>query len=423
MSRNLRVVDYSYGRRDSRDVDTSVPFTQNYEKTRTIQQANVVIASYTNKNYQELEELKNRIINIPEKTSDLTNDGSDGEHPFITNEVDDLVNYTNNDNLPNIDNLANYTKSEDLSTVATTGSYGDLLNTPTIPSISDEYGTSTSDGYSQEYINGLNDEIDENTSKLEGIKPIDNTIYANDFKCKNLLDLSSFTTTVMNGVTFTNNGDGTITVNGLASAVAYVYICLKKYGTGTFTLSGCPSNGSDSTYKQLLMRYSDYNGVDDFGNGATRTFENNIVYGVRIRIASGYNADNIIFKPMLEIGNEVTSFTVHKPLGEEIYSSNEIVIGNWINGKPLYRKVVNFGSLPNAGNKEVNHDISNIQNIVNIYGYASDGSFWLPIPTVSTTLANNVNIYTTVTSIGINTGINRTSYNAYITLEYTKTTD
>ena len=153
MSRNIRVVDYSYGRSDSRDVDTNVPFSQNYEKTKTIQQANIVIASYTNKNYQELEELKNRIINIPTKTSDLENDGSDGENPFITNEVDNLVNYTNNDNLPNIDNLTNYTKTSDLSSVATSGDYDDLLNKPTIPTISDEYGESTTGGYSQNYMN------------------------------------------------------------------------------------------------------------------------------------------------------------------------------------------------------------------------------------------------------------------------------
>lgn len=52
-----------------------------------------------------------------------------------------------------VNNLTNYTKTSDLSAVATSGDYDDLTNKPTIPSISDEYGTSTTDGYSQNYLN------------------------------------------------------------------------------------------------------------------------------------------------------------------------------------------------------------------------------------------------------------------------------
>ena len=52
-------------------------------------------------------------INIPTKTSDLDNDSG-----FITN---------------NVDNLTNYTKTSELSSVATSGSYNDLSNKPTIP--------------------------------------------------------------------------------------------------------------------------------------------------------------------------------------------------------------------------------------------------------------------------------------------------
>lgn len=52
---------------------------------------------------------------LPTKTSDLTNDSG-----FITNTVNDLTNYT---------------LSSNLSTVATSGSYTDLSNTPSIPSL------------------------------------------------------------------------------------------------------------------------------------------------------------------------------------------------------------------------------------------------------------------------------------------------
>ena len=52
---------------------------------------------------------------IPSKTSDLNNDSG-----FITKSVNDLTNYT---------------LSSNLASVATSGSYSDLSNTPTIPTV------------------------------------------------------------------------------------------------------------------------------------------------------------------------------------------------------------------------------------------------------------------------------------------------
>lgn len=101
----IKVVDFTMGRRSSDDVNTDIPFSDNFAKTRSIQQANVVLGAYVDRNYKDnrqwLNELENKADKdeIPSKTSDLTNDGSDGENPFITNQVNDLVNYTNNDDL------------------------------------------------------------------------------------------------------------------------------------------------------------------------------------------------------------------------------------------------------------------------------------------------------------------------------------
>lgn len=39
---------------------------------------------------------------------------------------------------------------------------------------------------------------------------------------------------------------------------------------------------------------------------------------------------------------------VNDKAGKSIYSSNEVVIGSWINGKPLYRKVINTGDLTDS---------------------------------------------------------------------------
>ena len=75
------------------------------------------------------------------------------------------------------------------------------------------------------------------------------------------------------------------------------------------------------------MRYSDYNGVDDTGNGATRTFSNGVNYGIRLRIASGYVCNNVVFSPMLELGSAVTTYTPYKNFD----NTNHIL---WTNPSP-----------------------------------------------------------------------------------------
>lgn len=115
--------------------------------------------------------------NIPTKTSDLTNDSG-----FITNSVNNLTNYTLTSNLATVatsgsytdltntptiptktsdlnndsgfitntvNNLTNYTLTSNLATVATSGSYTDLSNKPSIPVIKSKNvsGTPDSNGF------------------------------------------------------------------------------------------------------------------------------------------------------------------------------------------------------------------------------------------------------------------------------------
>ena len=72
------------------------------------------------------------IINIPTKTSDLSNDSG-----FITKDVNDLTNYTLTSNL---------------ATVATTGSYNDLTNTPSIPAAQIQSDWDQTDNTALDYI-------------------------------------------------------------------------------------------------------------------------------------------------------------------------------------------------------------------------------------------------------------------------------
>ena len=68
--RSIKVVDFTHGKKDSDNVDTNIPFKKNFAEAKTIQSANVVIASYTNKNITDLTKLENK-TNLLE--SDLNN--------------------------------------------------------------------------------------------------------------------------------------------------------------------------------------------------------------------------------------------------------------------------------------------------------------------------------------------------------------
>ena len=102
----------------------------------------------------------------------------------------------------------------------------------------------------------------------------------------------------------------------------------------------------------------------------------------------------------------------------EYYSYSEQVIGTYLD-KPLYRKVVDFGALPNATVKEVPHGISNIDKMVTVRGIAG----FLPIPRIHKESVLNIGIEAGPVNIIILTNYNYSSTNAIAILEYTKTTD
>ena len=51
----------------------------------------------------------------------------------------------------------------------------------------------------------------------------------------------------------------------------------------------------------------------------------------------------------------------------EIYSTEEVVIGKWIDGKPLYRKVVSLGKVSTT-ETQIPTGIANIKEVVDIKG-------------------------------------------------------
>lgn len=140
-------------------------------------------------------------------------------------------------------------------------------------------------------------------------------------------DIVNRETKTENGVTFTiyKNDDGNlekVVVNGTASAQTGVVISdavtglketMKRYVGKTVTCSGCPTNGSLTTYSILMQGFErDSIGVHDTGNGATAVVADSTnfsnAYQIMIMIRSGCIANNLVFRPQLELGSAATAF-------------------------------------------------------------------------------------------------------------------
>ena len=107
------------------------------------------------------------------------------------------------------------------------------------------------------------------------------------------------------------------------------------------------------------------------------------------------------------------------------YSTTEQVIGEWIDGKPLYQKTIDFGTLPNNTSKDVAHNISNIDRIVYSMCISIDSNKnAVIIPKYD--LGNylwSIALNISATNVTITTKEDYSPQSAVITLQYTKTTD
>lgn len=110
------------------------------------------------------------------------------------------------------------------------------------------------------------------------------------------------------------------------------------------------------------------------------------------------------------------------------YSTNETLTGGtWINGKPIYRKVVYIGSLPANTASLFSHNISNIDRVVNssmTWFDIIDNCWWSNRRWDSATIRISYNVNPTqiwIEAKGVNWST-RTNQ-AYVIIEYTKTTD
>lgn len=117
------------------------------------------------------------------------------------------------------------------------------------------------------------------------------------------------TTVTRKGVTFTDNGDGTITINGTAEATTSFTLFIGEMPLdGKYTLSGLVGGSGSTCYIQPVCSDKAYSGLTDGSN----TYEWSEITLNRLQLAVGVGTvfSNMKVAPMLEVGETASSFEV-----------------------------------------------------------------------------------------------------------------
>lgn len=108
------------------------------------------------------------------------------------------------------------------------------------------------------------------------------------------------------------------------------------------------------------------------------------------------------------------------------YSTQEQVVGTWIDGKPLYEITLDFGSISANSAKTIDVSSLNIDYVTsfNTTALLNNGTL-VPIPISHTVNMGSQHFcrYNTSGSFGIYTGSGQAITQAYMTVRYIKTTD
>ena len=138
--------------------------------------------------------------------------------------------------------------------------------------------------------------VQDGTSPNTKVSYVDNGILGS----KNLIKINVASQT-LEDITYTVNSDGSIVVNGTASANgSYLEIYSVTLPPGSYIKSGCPAGGSALTY-----HFAGSNTGDDTGEGALFTLNADTVCNFVIAIEPNETVTNLEFKPMFRLATDV----------------------------------------------------------------------------------------------------------------------
>lgn len=128
-----------------------------------------------------------------------------------------------------------------------------------------------------------------------------------------------------NGITFTVNTDGTVTVNGTATENAnFVFFNGSLPLFGMFTLSGCIGGASDSYY---LQPWVDGNWKDEQSDSPTTYNFNGNLTLLMFYVKKGVTLNSVVLKPMLNYGSSALPYESY--ISDTLSAENPIELAEY----------------------------------------------------------------------------------------------
>lgn len=253
-------------------------------------------------------------------------------------------------------------------------------------------------------------------------QPIETTTGRNtiDVCGKNRLPISSLTSSTLNGITFTNNNDGSYTFNGTATSYTAfnLFTNLSFNGNYTYVLKDTATSGFT-----MYLQNSAGTGI---GSTTTHNTINNNIARMIIGINNGTTLNNLTIKPYVYNGNYDSSTSYEPYIG----NSYEVNLGkNLLN--IYYNKSAGYTYTQNGITETYNADGSitfkgtataQSDFYITTNGYPSTSTFLYLDKTKKYTMSltgNNTN----TSNIRLSIGYNTTAYHCNTTSTFTPTTD
>lgn len=179
--------------------------------------------------------------------------------------------------------------------------------------------------------------------------------------------------------------DGVISASGTATGTpSSIPVKPVLLPPGDYILSGCPANGSDTTYSLVLFAstdggttYTPYDNKVDYGNGVSFTLSEQLYVKLVIHIQNGYVASNLVFKPMICTAEDYAispKFVPYTPTMREMYEYYaDPDLREWINEASGYGKI----TILKTGAQKTAYDSTNKKLLFYFHMQAASDAFQL----------------------------------------------
>lgn len=103
------------------------------------------------------------------------------------------------------------------------------------------------------------------------------------------------------------------------------------------------------------------------------------------------------------------------------FTTSEVDTGfTWVDGKTIYKKTIDIGSLPNNSTKNVAHGITGLTKVLSVDGTYSNGTITFPVNRPDPASTGVIYTFINGANITVGTSVDRTTFSGHVTLTYVK---